>query len=1030
LIAGELFSIKYFLTKKGERIVLKILRSIVLLILFVSSGLLAQQVMLTDEFDSGDGLWTSGWIDNNTATVTVSIDTTSKLSGKNSYKIAVVNGGPEMYRIQRNANLPLVAGYQYTLSFMAVADSDAYINVLFEIAGDPYTKRLNDTVLVTDTPQTFTYTMTATENVPTNQVKLHFGGQMNNNRTIWVDKILVTRIADPTLVSLWGLTPNGKYWPILNDSSTAAGNGSIGGSAPIEGAGWATVRGEFDALQATTDQAVVVTGKIQFIGTAGGGSTYTPLRYALTYSANDTLKNALTDSAYWVRQPSSGYGFHPRTGSGTMSNGNGGAGTVWTINNGNWNSTYSNNGKPISKVLQAPRNAEMVPGTYNFAFSVRAIDDTTNEIKWYLVEENNKYWFGGTAIDTATTTEFNGVAFGVNTGDWTQVNLLSVRAELGNPIDVPAAPWQSYYVDQWGLTPNGKYWPIKNDSSYLVGDATIEGTAPIEGAGWATMRGEFGQDLPLKTDQALIVTGKLEFVGTAGGGSSYTPIRYAMTYSANDTLKNALTDSAYWVRQPSSGYGFHPRTGSGTMSNGNGGAGTVWTINNGNWNSTYSNNGKPISQVVQAPRNAEIVPGTYNFAFSIRKVDDVTNEIKWYLVEVNNKYWFGGTVIDTATSNKFNGIAFGVNTGDWTAFNVLGAKVDYGEIEVPEAPWQDYYVGVGSWGIIGNHTGGFTFVPGDLDGNAGVAGSSPNTNVAAIAGDIGIVQPKPGKALEITGKLVFEGGGFEGASGLRYGLFLSSTAGTIQNAGTDSAKWSGDENASGYLLTPTSGTNAAPNWNGNVPATFGAVVNSTWWSTTGTDNYILSAEKQTPTDAIAGPGTYDFSIKIQPRGNGSNDVAFSLVKSDNSYTFSVAQNDNHDPLVGNAFNGIAFALNSWTGSTTTAMYVQDVKVSLQTITGVEEDANAEIPIQYALDQNYPNPFNPTTTIGFALPMSGDVQLSVYDILGRKVVDLVNSNLPAGYHTVNFDASSLASGVYLYRITAGNFISVKKLMLLK
>ena len=89
-----------------------------------------------------------------------------------------------------------------------------------------------------------------------------------------------------------------------------------------------------------------------------------------------------------------------------------------------------------------------------------------------------------------------------------------------------------------------------------------------------------------------------------------------------------------------------------------------------------------------------------------------------------------------------------------------------------------------------------------------------------------------------------------------------------------------------------------------------------------------------------------------------------------------------------------------------------------------------MPTVYSLSQNYPNPFNPTTTIKFGIPKAGDVSLAVYDILGRKVAELINGNLTAGYHTVNFNATNLASGVYFYRIEAGDFVSVKKLMLLK
>lgn len=85
---------------------------------------------------------------------------------------------------------------------------------------------------------------------------------------------------------------------------------------------------------------------------------------------------------------------------------------------------------------------------------------------------------------------------------------------------------------------------------------------------------------------------------------------------------------------------------------------------------------------------------------------------------------------------------------------------------------------------------------------------------------------------------------------------------------------------------------------------------------------------------------------------------------------------------------------------------------------------------YALEQNYPNPFNPSTTIKFQIPADGFVTLKVYDILGNEVTTLINEEKPAGRYEVNFNASSLASGVYIYKIQAGSFISSKKMLLLK
>ena len=85
---------------------------------------------------------------------------------------------------------------------------------------------------------------------------------------------------------------------------------------------------------------------------------------------------------------------------------------------------------------------------------------------------------------------------------------------------------------------------------------------------------------------------------------------------------------------------------------------------------------------------------------------------------------------------------------------------------------------------------------------------------------------------------------------------------------------------------------------------------------------------------------------------------------------------------------------------------------------------------YRLEQNYPNPFNPSTKIEFAIPAQSKVEMKVYNILGQEVATLVNETLNAGNHAVTFDASRLATGVYLYRITAGSFVSTKKMLLLK
>jgi hypothetical protein len=85
---------------------------------------------------------------------------------------------------------------------------------------------------------------------------------------------------------------------------------------------------------------------------------------------------------------------------------------------------------------------------------------------------------------------------------------------------------------------------------------------------------------------------------------------------------------------------------------------------------------------------------------------------------------------------------------------------------------------------------------------------------------------------------------------------------------------------------------------------------------------------------------------------------------------------------------------------------------------------------YELSQNYPNPFNPVTYINYSIPKPDFVKLSVFDILGKEVATLVNSNKPEGSYQVSFDASKLSSGVYFYKITAGEYIEVKKMSVIK
>ncbi|MCF6270700.1 MAG: family 10 glycosylhydrolase [Melioribacteraceae bacterium] len=117
-----------------------------------------------------------------------------------------------------------------------------------------------------------------------------------------------------------------------------------------------------------------------------------------------------------------------------------------------------------------------------------------------------------------------------------------------------------------------------------------------------------------------------------------------------------------------------------------------------------------------------------------------------------------------------------------------------------------------------------------------------------------------------------------------------------------------------------------------------------------------------------------------------------------------------------------FGQSEWTG-------IFKFKTAADSVVSAE-DIDLSLPQEYTLEQNYPNPFNPVTTISFGIPESGMTSLRVYNIIGQEIAVLVNEDLQAGIYNISFDASEMTSGLYLYRLQSKEFVSIKKMLLIK
>ena len=290
---------------------------------------------------------------------------------------------------------------------------------------------------------------------------------------------------------------------------------------------------------------------------------------------------------------------------------------------------------------------------------------------------------------------------------------------------------------------------------------------------------------------------------------------------------------------------------------------------------------------------------------------------------------------------------------------------------------------------VGTTANGFTFY---VDSISGIQNGSPD-GMAIAYNNILI----PGQFLSYEGTFTAINGPANGVEsvdiGVSEGTQLTGSLGLV-GSGTSYTDFTWD--------TLTTATPGMPNDNQLLPVeltSFSAVniksgVMLNWTTATEINNAGFEIERKS--------SNYNWKKIGFVRGNGNSTLPIKYSFADNllntgKYQYRLKQID---------FNG-------------SYKYSKIVEVNL-----------SDIPVNYQLNQNYPNPFNPSTTISYSIPKASFVTIKIYNILGNEVAALVNQEKPAGKYEINFNAIHLSSGMYIYKLSAGNFNEMKKMILMK
>lgn len=186
-------------------------------------------------------------------------------------------------------------------------------------------------------------------------------------------------------------------------------------------------------------------------------------------------------------------------------------------------------------------------------------------------------------------------------------------------------------------------------------------------------------------------------------------------------------------------------------------------------------------------------------------------------------------------------------------------------------------------------------------------------------------------------------------------------------------------------------------------------------------------------------GTYDILEIVPSTVNSTDDALYEVIIDgvlESSYHVNQNQGSGNWVIIGTLNLPENTEIELWvkdTGNSTTGAVIRTDAVRFQLIdenTTIDDPNSKQLVRTFRLDQNYPNPFNPTTVIAYQIPATSQVELIVYNTLGQKIATLVDRKQEAGFFTEIFDATGLASGIYYYKISAGAFVQVRKMILIK